>query len=269
MQQSGLNRNTIDKFYTKPEIVDLCLELFNNNVNLLSSDHILEPSAGNGEFSKKLKQKYSNTILTYDIDPEDATITKQDYLTLELDTTQTYHVIGNPPFGRQSSLARKFIKKSCSFAYSISFILPKSFKKQSFMSSFDKYFHLIVSQDLPESSFYYMDVDFNIPCVFQIWLRKETQREIPQTQIPKYFKFIKKHENPDFALRRVGFYAGSLYTNPQDKSEQSHYFITLDDNIDKTEFHKIVNNLLWEHDNTVGAKSISKREFINKLNQLY
>ena len=45
------------------------------------------------------------------------------------------HVIGNPPFGRQSSLAIKFIKKSCSFSDTISFILPKSFKKDSMKKS--------------------------------------------------------------------------------------------------------------------------------------
>ena len=46
------------------------------------------------------------------------------------------HIIGNPPFGRQSSLAIKFIKKSAEFCDSISFILPKSFKKDSLKKHF-------------------------------------------------------------------------------------------------------------------------------------
>ena len=43
------------------------------------------------------------------------------------------HFIGNPPFGRQSSLAKKFIKHicSCDKTKTIAFILPKSFKKDS------------------------------------------------------------------------------------------------------------------------------------------
>ena len=40
-------------------------------------------------------------------------------------TFNKIHIIGNPPFGRQSSLAIKFIKKSVEYCDSISFILPK------------------------------------------------------------------------------------------------------------------------------------------------
>jgi hypothetical protein len=49
------------------------------------------------------------------------------------------HIIGNPPFGRQSSTAIKFIKKSCLFCNSLSFILPKSFKKDSLKNKVRKY----------------------------------------------------------------------------------------------------------------------------------
>ena len=80
-----------------------------------------------------MKEKFEN-VLSYDIAPEKEYIEKQDYLELDISkmTSTTYHVIGNPPFGRQSSLAKKFIKKTCKYASSISFILPKSFKKESF-----------------------------------------------------------------------------------------------------------------------------------------
>ena len=68
----------------------------------------------------------------YGICPENKEIIKGDFLTLNVEplvkSYQRIHVMGNPPFGRQSSLAIKFIKKSQQYCDSISFILPKSFK---------------------------------------------------------------------------------------------------------------------------------------------
>ena len=58
-------------------------------------------------------------------------------------TFNKIHVIGNPPFGRQSSLAIKFIRHSAKFCNTISFILPKSFKKDSMRNKVPLDFHLI------------------------------------------------------------------------------------------------------------------------------
>ena len=41
---------------------------------------------------------------------ENDEIIKQDSLSLNLDKLNDYHIVGNPPFGRQSSLAIKFIE---------------------------------------------------------------------------------------------------------------------------------------------------------------
>jgi len=131
-QIKGLHRNTIDKYYTKDVIVKLCLDLFIKYTNIKSNDLIIEPSAGNGSFISGIKSITDNYIF-YDIEPDNVEIIKQDYLLYDYDdikkTYEKIHIIGNPPFGRQSSMAIKFIKKSCQFCDTISFILPKSFKK--------------------------------------------------------------------------------------------------------------------------------------------
>ena len=51
------------------------------------------------------------------------------------------------------------------------------------------------------------------------------------------------------------------------KSEQSHYFIKLEQNknLDVDEYYNTHN---WQHNNTVGPRSISKQEFIKVLNLL-
>jgi len=47
-QTKGLNRNTIDKYYTKDIVVDLCLNLIKKYLNIGENDLCIEPSAGNG-----------------------------------------------------------------------------------------------------------------------------------------------------------------------------------------------------------------------------
>jgi len=127
-QTKGLKRNTIDKYYTKDNIVDLCLNLVKQHIDINNNDLIIEPSAGNGSFISGIKELSTNYIF-YDLDPENFEIVKQDYLLLDSNKfiNNNIHIIGNPPFGRQSSIAIKFIKKSCEFCHSLSFILPKSF----------------------------------------------------------------------------------------------------------------------------------------------
>jgi len=140
-QTKGLKRNTIDKYYTKDYIVNLCISYIKQVIEIKTNDLIIEPSAGNGSFISAIKH-LSDNYKFYDIQPEHTEVIKQDYLLLNYDDIkrgfENIHIIGNPPFGRQSSLVIKFIKQSCYFAKTISFILPKSFKKDSLKNKFTK-----------------------------------------------------------------------------------------------------------------------------------
>jgi predicted RNA methylase len=264
IQSTGLKRNTIDKYYTKPNIANKLIKLVCQYVKISKKDLIIEPSAGNGSFFgiKKLGANYR----FYDLEPENDEIIKQDFL--ELDCNQLdykkIHIIGNPPFGRQASLAIKFIKK-CSNFYSISFILPKSFKKDSMKKHFPPNFHLIYELDLEDNSFLINGNECNVPCVFQIWEAKKHERDSIKKIEPVNFKFVEKNSNPDISFRRVGVNAGTISTDIS-KSFQSHYFIkftnnTIEENIEKLKAIK------FDTDNTVGPKSISKPELINEFNK--
>ena len=267
-QKVGLKRNTIDKYYTKPSVVSLCLELIKKNVKITDNDIIIEPSAGNGSFIEGIKN-ISNNYLFYDLEPENREISKQDYLSLETNNySNKIHVIGNPPFGRQSSLAIQFIKKSCEFCYSLSFILPKSFKKNSKKQHFPLEYHLICEQDLPKNSFQVDGKDYDVPCVFQIWIKKSKKRKKPKKLVPKNFKFVKKDENPDISFRRVGGTAGNISKNILDKSIQSHYFIKFDNELTEEKFENLKHIDFKSKDDTVGARSISKQELIKEFNMI-
>lgn len=270
-QEKGLKRNTIDKYYTKPSVVKQCIKLIKKHINISNNDLIIEPSAGNGSFIENIKN-ISTNYKFYDLEPEHNEVHKQDFLKFEYTKLkQKYtniHIIGNPPFGRQASLAIKFIKKCCLFANSISFILPKSFKKNSMKKSFNKNYHLILEIDLLENSFLVNGIESDVPCVFQIWQYKKEIRKEAEKQIPLNFKFVKKEEEPDISFRRVGVNAGTIMKEINNKSFQSHYFIkftnnkTIDKNIEKLKLIK------FNFNNTVGPKSISKPELIEEFNKL-
>lgn len=270
-KKTGLKRDTIDKFYTKKEIVKACIANIKKHIVISDDDIIIEPSAGNGSFIKKIK-KLTKNYKFFDINPEHKTIIKQDFLDFNYNDLENkynkIHIIGNPPFGRQSSMAIKFIKLCCSFAHSISFILPKSFKKDSMKKHFGLDYHLLFEMNLDNNSFLIDGIDANVPCIFQIWERQTYKRKLNPKMFPINFNFVHKEEQPDISVRRVGVYAGKITTDIKDKSIQSHYFIkftnnkTLNENIDN------LKNIIFDTDNTVGPKSISKQELIKEFNIL-
>jgi hypothetical protein len=270
-QTKGLTRDTIDKYYTKEIVVEQCLSLVKRHLQLNREDLIIEPSAGNGSFIEGIKT-LTNHFKFYDLEPENDEIVKQDYLQYDYsdnkDTDMKIHVIGNPPFGRQSSLAIKFIKKSCEFCNSISFILPKSFKKDSMKNKFPLNFHLVCERDLPENSFLVNGIEHDVPCVFQIWEKRRTNRAVSEKIKPVNFMFVKKTENPDISLRRVGVNAGRIDTNIDDKSVESHYFISFRNDKSVEENIRNLSPITYEFNNTVGPKSLSKPEVISRFNPL-
>jgi len=268
-QTTGLNRNTIDKYYTSENTVNLCLNLIKENITFdKENDIIVEPSAGNGSFISGIKT-ITDKYVFMDIEPDNIEIQQQDYLTFEYTTLPEHnrvHLIGNPPFGRQSSLAIKFIKKSCEYCDTISFILPKSFKKDSLKSRFPLNFHLIKESELPSESFIVDGKVHDVPCIFQIWEKKSTNRVVNEKLEPNGFRFVEKWETPDISFRRVGVYAGKIDTDIADKSMQSHYFIKLENKSD--EIIEALKKIEYTSNNTVGPKSISKQELIAKFNPI-
>ena len=254
-------------------MVELCLTSFKNNIHINSNDLIIEPSAGNGSFIDGIKS-ITDHYQFYDLEPENKEIIKQDFLQYDgnhiNEKYDKIHIIGNPPFGRQSSLAIKFIKKSCEICDSISFILPKSFKKNSLKRTFPLQFHLIFEMDLPDKSFLVNEVEYDVPCVFQIWEKQTSNRIVDEKLEPIHFRFVKKTEHPDISFRRVGVNAGTIDKNVDKKSIQSHYFIKFTNTNTKSinENIKKISMITYDFNNTVGPKSISKQELICKFNPL-
>lgn len=303
-QTKGLKRDTIDKFYTKPNIVNKCIENIKHYIEFHVDDIIIEPSAGNGSFIPSIKTLGVNNYKFYDIKPEHPDIINANFLELSLEDIQNkipkiqnIHIMGNPPFGRQSSLAIQFIKHSAKFANSISFILPKSFKKDSLRKSFPLNFHLKYECDLPNNAFLVNGEEYDVPCIFQIWIKEDSIRNLEEKIESIGYKFVKHTESPHLSVRRVGVYAGKV-DRDLNKSIQSHYFIKINnekilqniqpnnisnnisDNVSDNVSDNLLNSILdkfieklnkieFSEINTVGPRSISRQEFIKKYNKIF
>ena len=258
--------DSLQKFYTKHDIAKECCYRIKKYLEIdYNKDIVVEPSAGNGSFIPFIKKICKNDIFI-DIKPEHQDIVKQNYLTWIPPEHRRIHIIGNPPFGFKGSMAIKFIKKSGQFCHSMSIILPLSFAKKSMQHSVPLQFHLIHQWILPENSFQYYGQNVDIPCVFQIWMRKNKLRKEQPTPKPIGYHFVKDSSKADVAIRRVGSNAGKIYIQDLEKrNRNSHYFIKLEDK----------NKILMIHDIKIrnknyvsGPCSISKKDIIRRLNKM-
>ena len=268
--KTGLRRDTTDKFYTNPSTVNTCLQTIRENNLIGHNDLVIEPSAGNGAFIDGIRSITAKCVF-YDLIPEHNDVIQQDYLEYTPPHENHYskiHIIGNPPFGRQSSKAIQFIRKSAEFSNSISFILPKSFQKESMQKYFPLNFHLVKQIELSNDSFYVGNTIHNVPTVFQIWVKQDFPRTVkPRPKPLNHYCFVKKEETPTIAVRRVGVYAGKVFLSTVDKSIQSHYFIHLDESLPIEEIVEKFNQVVFHGSTyTVGPKSISKSEMIEQYN---
>lgn len=257
-------KHILDKFYTKPEIALFCIK----KIDLTTYTDIIEPSAGSGSFSNQIPN-----IIAYDLQPEHENIQQKNWFhhIQQRDVNKKILVIGNPPFGQQNSLAIHFMNHAAEFCSTVAFILPISFRKESIQKRIHPNLHLTHDYDLPNKSFLLNDEEYHVPCIFQIWEWKTEPREQHKAKITsEHFIFVKKDQNPDLRIQRVGGKSGKADTN-LNASESSNYFIKIiNPKISINDFINHVNNLPFPTKNFgVGPRSISKIELIKEIENTF
>jgi hypothetical protein len=262
----------LDQFYTKPSIVEHVLTM----VDCERYNLVVEPSAGAGDFFDRLP---SSKRVGIDLSPANAGIQKGDFLDFVPETTENVLTVGNPPFGKNSSLAVKFFNHAAQFSDCIAFIVPRTFRKPSVINRLHTNFHLVEQEILPLDSFYTPSGEsYMVPTVFQVWERREACRaKIRTITSHPDFEFIGIERSPteqqkkiqcqnaDFCVRRVGAYAGKIYKDYDTtyRDWKSHYYIK-----QKTEdVERIMSLIRWNDTespkfDTAGNPSISKHELI-------
>ena len=215
---SKQNENGLDQFYTNKDIALKCYNKLNEIINLNEYDIHLEPSAGSGSFFNIMD---NTKKIGLDIEPKEKDIIKMNFFDYKPEEDKKYLVIGNPPFGKVSSLAVKFFNKSAEFANCIAFIIPRTFKRVSIQNKLDLYFDLVYNEDLTITPCCFTP-KMTAKCCFQIWIKKETKRKkIIYDKTHSDFKFLKHGpkdnnnqptppQNCDFVIKAYGVNCGEI-----------------------------------------------------------
>ena len=246
----------LDQFYTNLDIAKQCID----SIDITKYDVVVEPSAGAGAFYNQINHKNKIGV---DLEPKCDGVEKEDFLKWGLDEffpRPKVLTIGNPPFGRQGSLAQKFIKHASVYSNTIAFILPRGFKKRSVYDRVPLNFWNVNEIDIPENSFSFNGEPYDVPCVWIEYQKQDKLRTKEKKLTPITFEFTKQ-KDANVSIRRVGVNAGRTFSHTE-VSTPSHYFVKVD-NVD--EFVNRVNKIKFSDGDTTGPRSIPKNELIREI----
>ncbi len=258
--RSASEARILDQFYTRPDVADACLSKVARFISAANGDWLwVEPSAGEGAFLERMPFPR----IGVDIQSSRPDIPRIDFLDWRPDALgRKVAVVGNPPFGKNSSLARRFFDHAATFADVIAFILPRTFEKPHFVGRLNRHMHLVSSTPLEDASFEFRGEPYAVPTVFQIWERRGSLRPVsPVERSHRDFDFV-AHPVGHFAFQRVGARAGLVSLEGLRKSPQSHYFIRA--NISRTTVFDRLSSIDWSpiKYRTAGNPSIGKAEMV-------
>jgi len=260
-----------DKFYTIPSIVDKCIVSLLTKYQWNTWSLVVEPSAGSGSFYNKIPNSTSKIGL--DIMPEGPNIIQQDFFTFNPQPSPNILTIGNPPFGKISSIAIKFFNHAAKWSQVIAFIIPKTFRRISVQNKLDSRFHLVFDEDIPMKPCSF-DPPMSVKCCFQIWEKRDALREhiILETSHDDwtFLQFGPLDENgqptppngADFAIKAYGGKCGEICLEGlSDLRPKSWHWIKC--NIDKQTLIDRFNSLDYSNSrNTARQNSIGRGDLV-------
>lgn len=260
-------KNELDQYYTNPEYAKQCFDIA---MDMYDGELLVEPCAGTGSFFNLMPE---SNRLGMDLDPKvkgkGMLPDPQDFLEYK-GSLEGAFVISNPPFGKNASLAVAFFNKCAELgAKVIAFVIPKTFRKASVVNKLSEEFDIVYDDDSPKNSFILDGVEYDVPCCFQVWIRKDQPREVINTGTEnEFFEFVKKGDH-DLVVRRAGARAGQLIENETDSKESSNYFVKSITDLDKLVVVLRGIDLSKERENTAGVRSVAKYELVNKVKEAF
>ena len=157
MQNGSADSNKFkDAYFTKPSDVEWCYKKLEALYGDLTGKTALEPACGSGVFVKAAPQMVWTTNelfpefsqgMTHDFGLDFAKGDRSAFGTYDF-------VIGNPPYGKASTLARKFLLNALEHSSVVAMVLPKALRRHT---AWDKYFpddcKVVCEEDIPTQSF--------------------------------------------------------------------------------------------------------------------
>lgn len=247
--------NTLDQYYTNPAyagfLCDKIKEIFGEEANYV------EPSAGEGAFSSCFKN-----ITSFDIDPKFEDCIEADFLAQSVESVGSVTAfVGNPPFGKNASLAIKFFNHCAEMLDNeggICFILPRTFQK-SFCTQTKSPHASSLRRRMSKGSFILHGEPWDVPCVFQIWIKRNEKRS-PVVLGENRLFVLGNSKDYDIAVRRAGASAGKVLSEEDSLSEASTYFLKALTSDLKTRIIEAYPLLKAEASKTAGVRSLSLKE---------
>lgn len=260
----------LDKFYTIPTYSKKCIDKIFDLYDKTFFDLIIEPSAGNGSFFNQLE---CDNKIGIDIEPENSNIIKMNFFDyVPHPNINNILVIGNPPFGKISSLAIKFFNHSAKWSNVIAFIIPRTFRRPSVQNKLNDMFHLIYDEDVSTVPCCFTP-KMMVKCCFQIWEKRETKRafiDLPTKHKDwEFLSFGPKDkygqptppDNADFAMRAYGGKIGEITTQLSELRPKSWHWVK--SNINKQELIDRFNQLDYSDSlNTARQNSMGRGELV-------
>jgi len=176
----------LDQFYTHPKIAELFVKKVDELYDYSSFDYVIEPSMGEGHIYELLP---SENRVGLDIEKNHDDCLEGDFLKwspdksgiennpLFPDEDERMLFIGNPPFGRASSLAIEFFHHAANFADVVCFIIPRVWLKQTTHARLPSDFGLYWQAILPDKGFIFRGKPHEVKCVAQCWSRFDPKPE--------------------------------------------------------------------------------------------
>lgn len=256
-------KEPLDKFYTKSETSNICI----NSLDLNNYDLIIEPSAGNGSFSNKLK---NYNLLAFDIQPENENIIKKDWFDVLIPTHYSnVLIVGNPPFGQRNKLSQNFLKHSFSFynVQTIAFVLPNVYKKYTQQNIIPKEFRIKSIIELPDKSFLLNNKEYHVPCSFFIFDKSDGEDlrfDISKYQETDDFKWGTKNDYDFFIF---GASPSKIIQIPN-KNNRGYY---IKSKIDIEILKGKIRNTVWQKNSSAngGVAWLTKPEIIKSYLETY
>ena len=150
-------QNSLDQFYTKPEVAAACWKHFTDTLSTLNRNFsdlfFVEPAAGTGAFYELLPLRRR---LGIDIVPKCSDVKPQNFfkVTNFPFDPKDIAIIGNPPFGKRGKLAIDFFNHASDLADLVAFIVPVNFRKFIVHKQLNPSMRFISKLPLPRDAFH-------------------------------------------------------------------------------------------------------------------
>lgn len=217
---NGLTAERLDQYYTEWHVADRLWSHVEDHIDT-ESCLLVEPSAGEGAFYRRMRPG----SLGFDKEPKYPGIITANFFDVTIGGDRDICFVGNPPFGKNSSLAQAFFNHAAREARYIAMILPSTFLKGSMQNKLNFAFHVVFEEEVPPNAFRFEGRLCSVSTTFMIWERREEPRPLwpTETRHPD-FEFLPSRDGADFMIQRVGADAGRVHEE-FGKSGSAHYFI--------------------------------------------